>query len=450
MSEISQLLKKYDVPVPRYTSYPTVPYWDTTPTSEQWLTALHQSLEAPSNTWSLYLHVPFCESLCTFCGCNTSITKDHSKGMPYAEMLLKEWQIYRERLPELAQRKLQHIHLGGGTPTFLSDQELLRVLEPLLESAGWDPRSSQGSIEIDPRRTTKEQLQALRKLGFQRVSLGVQDFHPEVQKIVNRFQPEEITRKITDQARELGYSSVNYDLIYGLPKQTEAIFAQTVESTLRLRPDRIALYSFALVPWIKPAQRLFSDDDLPKAAEKRALYEQARAAFLANGYVEIGMDHFALREEPLAIAQKEQRLHRNFMGYTEFRTSLLLGLGVSSISETPTAFHQNEKVLPIWEQKVKAGEFATHRGHLLTTEDQSQREQILRFMTRGETQLSPLEEFEARDFLGSMLTDGLLRIENGKMQITEAGRPFLRNACAFFDRRLRKAQPATRIFSQSI
>ena len=448
--DMKQLLQKYDVPVPRYTSYPTVPYWDKTPTSQEWMQALHESLEPQDASWSLYLHIPFCETLCTFCGCNTSITKDHTKGIPYVQSLLKEWALYRERLPELGQRKLQHIHLGGGTPTFLSVTELRQLLEPLLSSAGWDPKTAQGSIEIDPRRTNKDQLKALRDLGFQRVSLGVQDFHPEVQRLVNRIQPEDITRQITDEARELGFSSVNYDLIYGLPKQTEEIFAQTVESTLRLRPDRIALYSFALVPWIKPAQRLFSDDDLPKAAEKRALYEQARAAFLANGYVEIGMDHFALKEEPLAIAQKEGRLHRNFMGYTEFRTRLLLGLGVSSISETPTAFHQNEKVMPLWEQKISQGDFATHRGHLLTKEDQMQREQILRFMTTGQTNLSIEESEQAKEFLGSMLSDGLLEIASGKMSITEAGRPFLRNACAFFDQRLRRAQPSTRIFSQSI
>lgn len=450
MMDMKQLLKKYDVPVPRYTSYPTVPYWEKTPTSQEWMQALQESLSPQEASWSLYLHIPFCETLCTFCGCNTSITKDHTKGQPYVQALLKEWALYRERLPELGQRKLQHIHLGGGTPTFLSATELRQLLEPLLSSAGWDPKTAQGSIEIDPRRTNKDQLKALRDLGFQRVSLGVQDFHPEVQRLVNRIQPEDITRKITDEARELGFSSVNYDLIYGLPKQTEEIFAQTVESTIRLRPDRIALYSFALVPWIKPAQRLFSDDDLPKAAEKRALYEQAREAFLANGYVEIGMDHFALQEEPLAIAQKERRLHRNFMGYTEFRTQLLLGLGVSSISETPTAFHQNEKVLPLWEQKISQGEFATHRGHLLTKEDQMQREQILRFMTTGQTTLSAAEAEEAKEFLGSMLEDGLLEIESGKISITEAGRPFLRNACAFFDQRLRKAQPSARIFSQSI
>lgn len=451
MSDIGELLKKYDVPVPRYTSYPTVPLWGDAPTEEQWLRALEASLAPEASAWSLYLHIPFCETLCTFCGCNTSITKDHAKGLPYVDTLLTEWAYYRERQPLLRARPLRHVHLGGGTPTFLSAEELRRLLDPLLESAGWDPTVGQGSIEIDPRRTNREQLKALRALGFQRVSLGVQDFDSEVQRLVNRLQPIDITRGITDAAREEGFTSVNFDLIYGLPKQTPSSFAQTVEETLRLRPDRIALYSFALVPWIKPAQRLFKDADLPQGAAKRELYESARAALLAGGYVEIGMDHFALAEEPLAVAMRDGQLHRNFMGYTELRTDVLLGLGVSSISETRDAFHQNEKVLPLWTQKVESGGIATHRGHVLSEEDRRQREQILRFMTTGRTRFTDeAEAADARLFLSSMVADGLVEIDGGELRITDAGRPFLRNACAFFDLRLRRANPATRIFSQSI
>lgn len=447
---MKELLRKYDVPVPRYTSYPTVPYWAEAPTEAEWLGALGESLAPENSSWSLYLHIPFCESLCTFCGCNTSITKDHAKGLPYVDSLLKEWAYYREKLPALGSRPLRHIHLGGGTPTFLAAEELTRLLEPLLSSAGWDPNTAQGSIEVDPRRTNREQLRALRALGFQRVSLGVQDFDPEVQRLVNRFQPEEETRRITDDARELGFTSVNFDLIYGLPKQTASSFAHSVERTIKLRPDRIALYSFALVPWIKPAQRLFSDSDLPKGEEKRDLYERAREAFLSSGYVEIGMDHFALAEEPLAVALKENRLHRNFMGYTEFRTDVLLGLGVSSISEARTAFHQNEKVLPLWNQKVQSGLLPTHRGHVFNQEDIRQREQILQFMTMGFVELSEEEKKDASVFLATMFEDGLVTLEGSRLAITHTGRPFLRNACALFDLRLRRAQPSTRIFSQSI
>jgi oxygen-independent coproporphyrinogen III oxidase len=366
------------------------------------------------------------------------------------EKVLKEWTLYRERVPLLGQRKLRQVHLGGGSPTFLAAEELERLLAPLLESAGWENGVSEGSIEVDPRRCTTEQLQTLHKLGFRRVSLGVQDFHPDVQKLVNRFQPEELTRSVTENARSLGFDSVNFDLIYGLPRQTEVSFADTVERTLKLRPDRIALYSFALVPWIKPAQRLFSDSDLPQGEAKRALYERARETFLAAGYVEIGMDHFALADDALALAQKAGKLHRNFMGYADLRTDVLLGLGVSAISETRSAFHQNEKVLPLYEQKLTAGNLPSLRGHKLNSEDQRQREQILRFMTRGETQLEGKEHEDALSFLGAMLEDGLVEIEQEKLRITERGRPFLRNACAFFDLRLRRAQPETRIFSRSI
>jgi oxygen-independent coproporphyrinogen-3 oxidase len=241
---------------------------------------------------------------------------------------------------------------------------------------------------------------------------------------------------------------VNFDLIYGLPKQTAASFARTVEITLRLRPDRIALYSLAVVPWIKPAQRLFKDEDLPAAAEKRALYELARAALLAGGYREIGMDHFALPGDGLARAQDEGRLHRNFMGYADLRTDVLLGLGVSAISEAPTAFHQNEKVLPLWERKVAEGHLPGLRGHKLNEEDRRQREKILAFMTKGEVELDPGEEADARAFLADMLGDGLVSLEGGKLRLLSA--PFLRNACAFFDLRLRRAQPAGKLFSRSI
>jgi oxygen-independent coproporphyrinogen III oxidase len=444
------LLEKYDQPVPRYTSYPTVPYWSDSPTEAEWLAALKEGFAPAPATWSLYLHIPFCETLCTFCGCNTTITKDHAKGLPYTDLLLQEWKLYRERIPQLRSSPLRQLHLGGGTPTFLSASELDRLLSPLLESVNWDPSLSEASIEVDPRRTSREQLATLKKLGFGRVSLGVQDFDPEVQRLVNRIQPETETRAVTEAARELGYTSVNFDLIYGLPKQTAASFERSVEITLRLRPDRIALYSFALVPWIKPAQRLFKDEDLPAAPEKRALYEAARSNLLAAGYREIGMDHFALPTDGLAIAQAKGGLHRNFMGYADLRTDVLLGLGVSSISEAPGAFYQNEKVLPLWERKINERQLPGHRGHKLSEEDRRQRERILQFMTQGRAPLTSEEEIDARQFLAPMLDDGLVTVEKQALSITERGRPFLRNAAVFFDLRLRRAQPTQKLFSRSI
>lgn len=448
---IKDLLAKYDVPAPRYTSYPTVPYWETNPTTDQWVQHLRATLKEGTGGWSLYLHIPFCESLCTFCGCNNIITKDHKRETPYVDMVLKEWQLYLDQVPELLEKPLKHIHLGGGTPTFLSADALTQLLKPILSRVKIDTHDFEGSIEVDPRRTNAEQLKALRELGFNRVSMGVQDFNPEVQRLVNRIQPLEITKNLTDEARAMGYTSVNFDLIYGLAKQTPESITETAKATVALRPDRIALYSFALVPWIKPAQRLFKDEDLPKSAEKRELYEIARGILLEGGYVEVGMDHFALATDNLCIAMNEKRLHRNFMGYTDQRTDVLLGMGVSSISETPYSFHQNEKVLPLYEAALNDGRLPTLRGHILTDEDKVRRDQILQLMTNFEVPfINDDQEAKSKEFLAEMIKDALVEVKDHKLVVKEEGRPFLRNACVFFDERLKNKQPQTKIFSQSI
>lgn len=448
---MKDLLAKYDVPAPRYTSYPTVPYWEVNPTTEEWVNHLRATLKEGQGGWSLYLHIPYCESLCTFCGCNNIITKDHKKEQPYVDMIIKEWELYMAQVPELLEAPLKHIHLGGGTPTFLSAEALTALLTPILSKVKKVEHDFEGSIEVDPRRTNVEQLKALRELGFNRVSMGVQDFNHEVQRLVNRIQPLDITKNLTDAARELGYTSVNFDLIYGLAKQTPESITETAMATVALKPDRIALYSFALVPWIKPAQRLFKDEDLPKSSEKRDLYEIARKILIDGGYVEVGMDHFALATDNLALAMNEKRLHRNFMGYTDQRTDVLLGMGVSSISETPHSFHQNEKVLPLYEASLKEGKLPTLRGHVLTTEDKIHRQQILDLMTNYEVKfLSEDQENKAKEFLAEMIKDGLVYVEDHSLKVPELGKPFLRNACVFFDERLKNKQPQTKIFSQSI
>jgi oxygen-independent coproporphyrinogen-3 oxidase len=447
---VSDLFAKYDVPAPRYTSYPTVPFWSEMPTTEQWLTELSSAFEDEQATWSLYLHLPFCESLCTFCACNTVITRNHQREIGYKELLLTEWGLYLDRVPKLRERPLLGVHLGGGTPTFFAPETLRQILKPILSETRIDTARFEASVEVHPGHTTREHLTTLRELGFTRISIGVQDFDPEVQRIVNRNQPYEVTKTCTDAARELGYTSVNYDLIYGLPKQTIERFAESVDKTIDLRPDRIALYSFALVPWIKPAQRSYTDEDIPKAAEKRALYEMARGRLQASGYVEIGMDHFALPHDGMAQAQREGTLHRNFQGYTETRTSVLLGLGVSAISEAPTCFHQNEKAFPVYERRVSQGEIPTFRGHLLSSEDQGLREQILKFMTRFEVELRERQPDDAKQFLSSLISDGLVEVHDERLTLTERGRPFLRNACMFFDYRLRRQQPQARTFSQAL
>ena len=446
---MSDLFAKYDIQAPRYTSYPTVPYWETAPSETEWLSHIRSALNSDSSSWSMYIHIPYCETLCTYCGCNTIITKDHGREEDYVQLILREWQMYRENVPDLTRKKLKHLHLGGGTPTFLSADNLKKMLAPILDSVVLS-EDFEGAIEVDPRRTTREQLQVLKSFGFNRISLGVQDFDPEVQRLVNRIQPYEKTKEITDTARELGYHSVNFDLIYGLAKQTPASIQESIEKTISLRPDRIALYSLALVPWIKPAQKLFKDEDLPAGKDKRELYEIARKMLLQAGYVEVGMDHFALPTDALSVALKNKTLHRNFMGYTDQRTDLLLGLGVSSISETPESFHQNEKVIAVYQQKIESGHTATHRGHKHTELDKKRRKQILEFMTQGEVSLEQNQIQDAKDFLSQMMNDELVAVKNEKLVLLDSGRPFLRNACLFFDERLKLQKPNTQVFSKSL
>ena len=446
-----ELLKKYDTPVPRYTSYPTVPYWSDSPTTEEWIEAVNQAASKKDATWSIYVHIPFCETLCTFCGCNTVISRNHDKEGSYVETLLTEFEHYQAKTPGLFDKPLRQLHLGGGTPTFLSAENLKVLVERLLLKVKVDHSQFDGSLEVDPRRTNKEQLKALYDLGFRRVSMGVQDFNEEVQRLINRVQPFDITKNLTDQAREMGYTSVNYDLIYGLPKQSLSMMRETVERTIELRPDRIALYSFALVPWIKPQQRLFKDEDLPVGAEKRELYELSYELLTGAGYREIGMDHFALPEDELSKSMDQGRLHRNFMGYAELRTDVLLGLGVSAISEAPTCFHQNEKLVANYQKRVLDGEIPTLRGHKLSQEDQQQREMILRFMTQGEVQIADAaQKQDVEEFLSPMIRDGLVKVDGQKLIVLDQGRPFLRNACMALDVRLRKNKPDSKVFSQSL
>lgn len=444
------LFAKYDMPVPRYTSYPTVPYWENNIDTGSWIKSVRQTLADSSAAWSMYLHVPYCESLCTFCGCNTVITKDHKKELAYIQMIHREWELYRTQVPALLQRPLKHLHLGGGTPTFLSSENLKLLLSPLLKEVKTDSNSFEASIEIDPRRTSKDQLQSLFDLGFRRVSMGVQDFNPEVQRLVNRIQPFEMTQELVNASRSIGYTSVNFDLIYGLAGQTSKSFESTIDLTISLMPDRIALYSFALVPWIKPQHRLFKDEDLPTGAAKRALYEMARKKLLDFGYAEIGIDHFALKRDGLHEALINKKLHRNFMGYTDHKTDLLLGLGVSSISESPDHFHQNEKLLPVYEESLNQAKIPTHRGHFLNETDSHSRQKILQLITGFQVDLSPDEVTDAHEFLKELILDQIVRIEGSQLLVTEIGKPFIRNICVLFDKRMREKNPQQKVFSSSI
>jgi oxygen-independent coproporphyrinogen-3 oxidase len=454
MAAADPLIAKYDVAGPRYTSYPTVPYWEVTPTAAQWIGHVTAALaQADQHGAALYLHIPFCRALCTFCGCNTRITRSHAFVPPYIQSLLGELDLYRQRLgsPTL---EVGELHFGGGTPTFLSSAELETLLAGLFSRIRLRP-GAVASIEVDPRVTTPEQLQVLSRHGFGRISLGVQDFDPKVQDIVNRVQSEQQVAEVTRAARALSFDSVNFDLIYGLPLQTAASIESTMDAVCRLHPDRIALYGYAHVPWIKPGQRRFTEADLPVGAHKRALYELARARLQQEGYHEIGLDHFALASDSLWRAMRAGTLHRNFMGYTTAFTRPLIGLGVSSIGDAGDAFAQNEKDLQRYQERVAAGELPIQRGHVLDPEDQVLRGHILRLMTRLETSWNEAADYTgyvrtAAERLAEPAADGLVELGGSGCRVTDKGRGYLRNICMAFDARLARRAPDKALFSRTV
>jgi oxygen-independent coproporphyrinogen-3 oxidase len=453
-AQLSARLAKYDVAGPRYTSYPTVPYWEDTPDEAGWLRHVGAALsaaQAGGHGASIYVHVPFCRALCTFCGCNTRVTRTHAIVMPYVQAVLTEYALYQERLG-VERPEIGEFHLGGGTPTFLDPAELDALVGGILAASRPRPGAVY-SIEVDPRVTTGEQLRLLAGHGFRRISLGVQDFDPKVQGIVNRVQSVAQVRAVTEQARALGFDSVNFDLIYGLPLQTLESIELTTAEVCALRPDRIALYGYAHVPWIKPGQRRFTEIDLPEGRAKRALYERARERLEEAGYREIGLDHFALPSDSLWRAMQDGTMHRNFMGYTDAFTLPLLGLGVSAIGDAGDAYVQNEKDLQQYQERIARRELPIHRGHVLDAEDQVLRRHILSLMTRMQTSWSGgdytpfLADVQAR--LAEFAADGLVELEAHGCRVTEAGRGFLRNICMAFDARLARHSPDRQLFSQT-
>lgn len=447
-----ELLQKYDIPAPRYTSYPTVPYWtEEKPNAETWLQHLVEAFERDQRL-SLYIHLPFCEQLCTYCGCNKHITRNHSVEAPYIDTLLAEWRMYRDRLPQAP--VLRELHLGGGTPTFFQPDNLRRLIEAILQDVRI-AEDAEFSFEAHPNGTTPEHLKVLYALGFRRISVGVQDFDDDILKLIHRFQTRDQVERLTLAARETGYSSVNYDLIYGLPRQHKSHIFKTMAEVHNLRPDRIAFYSYAHVPWLKNGQRAYDESDLPAAAEKRALYELGRELLEAEGYADIGLDHFSLPGDGLFEAVQQGAMHRNFMGYTAVYTPLSIGLGASAIGDTGTAFMQNEKTVAEYEAMVHAGKLPLLRGHLLSQEDRILRRHILNLMCQGNTdwrqpefQTPALENTVER--LAEPLSDGLVEIEPMAVKITPAGKPFLRNICMAFDARYWEKVPDGKVFSKAI
>ena len=453
---MSSLIQKYNVPGPRYTSYPTVPFWEEEAFSEKkWTQNLTETFKISNQKEgiSLYIHLPFCESLCTFCGCNKRITKRHEVELPYIQAVIKEWRLYCN----LFSRKpnIKEIHLGGGTPTFFSTENLTLLLEGIFETAN-KAESYIFSFEGHPNNTTKEHLQTLYNLGFRRVSFGVQDYSPKVQVAIHRVQSFHNVSKVTLLAKEIGYTSIGHDLIYGLPFQTLQDIEDTILKTKSLLPDRISFYSYAHVPWLKGnGQRGFQDEDIPQNDTKRQLYELGKKMLLEMGYVEIGMDHFTLPTDEMYLAFKSKTLHRNFMGYTASKTELMIGLGVSSISDSWNSFAQNEKSLETYYQKINSNNLPVIRGHHLTSEDVVIRQHILNLMCHFETNWEDdstyfTEIYDVLDSLYEMQLDGLLYIENKKLIVTDLGKAFVRNICMAFDLRLKRAASQTELFSMTV
>lgn len=433
-----QDLKKYNQPVPRYTSYPTVPFWEPESFSIQsYEKTLQSAFWESSKEVSIYIHLPFCESLCTYCACNTRITKNHQVEEPYIDHLLMEWELYLERLPE--KPLIREIHLGGGTPTFFAPENLNRLLSGIFEKTSLS-REFQMSFEGHPANTTAKHLETLHQLGFDRVSFGIQDFDLNVQKLINRMQSFEQVKAITEKAREIGYTSVNYDVVYGLPGQTIESVQNTLDQIIVLKPERIAYYSYAHVPSMRPAQKSY-EQHLPDEDNKWKFMQLGKEAFTRAGYEEVGMDHYVLPGDELLEARKNGELHRNFMGYTPFTSKLLIGLGVSSISDSWSGFAQNEKSIPKYYEQLEKGELPIIKGHIHTKQDLFFRKHILNLMCDFETTWHESEFMEHcislnYDLLDQLEGEGLIEYDETGMKVLPMGREVIRVICSALDARL--------------
>ncbi len=449
----SELIQKYNVPGPRYTSYPTVPYWDEKFDYANWAADFKMSFNAnKSEGVSLYIHLPFCESLCTFCGCFKRITKNHEVENKYIAAVLKEWSLYCDLFAE--RPLIAEIHLGGGTPTFFSEANLEHLINGIFSLAEKAPNCEMG-FEGHPNNTTQAHLETLYRLGFRRVSFGVQDYAEKVQKAVHRIQPFENVARVTSWARAIGYTSISHDLIFGLPFQTVADVIYTIQKTRSLLPDRIAFYSYAHVPWIKGnGQRGFKDADIPKDDEKRLLYETGKNLLELSGYHEIGMDHFALKTDALYTAAQDGNLHRNFMGYSASKTKIMVGLGASSIGDSWYNFAQNIKNIEDYYQLLAINQIPVVKGHHLNEEDLIIRQHILNLMCQFETSweadLYFPEITDVLEQLHEMEQDGLLEIKQQKVIVTNAGKAFVRNICMAFDLRMKRHKPEMQLFSMTV
>jgi oxygen-independent coproporphyrinogen III oxidase len=455
--EISEaFLEKYNRPGPRYTSYPTAPVWQDNFGPDD-VEQFYATANAARTPVSLYMHLPFCESLCLFCACNVVITKDHSVAPPYIQTLEREIEHVSRFVSR--ERPVVQFHWGGGTPTYLTPPQMEQLFRRTAERFTFAPDAEIG-VEIDPRVTSQAHLEALRKLGFNRLSMGIQDFHPEVQELIHRIQPPEMTRELIEGARRLGFDSINVDLIYGLPLQTAERFAHTVEQVISLAPDRVAMFSYAHVPWLRKQQGALAAR-LPEGMEKFRIFRAGLERFLGAGYLYIGMDHFARPNDELAVAQRERTLHRNFQGYTTKAGADLYGMGVSSISGIGACYAQNDRGVDNYRERVEKRGIATMRGYRLSEEDLLRRAVISRILCHGVLHQSEIERefgiaFEEKfsaemDRLAPFVSDGLLEMDGGVMRATLLGRIFIRNIAMVFDSYLEAQKADTRpLFSKTL
>src|SRR6267378_837528 len=451
-----EFLAKYNRPGPRYTSYPTAPVWNDAFGPAD-LERVHEDAERARTPVSLYMHIPFCESLCLFCACNVVIQRNKNVAPPYLDVLKREMKRISRSVSK--NRPVVQFHWGGGTPTYLTPEQIEDLFAFTKEHFHFDSDSEIG-IEVDPRVTSREHLETLRKLGFNRLSMGVQDFHPEVQKAVHRIQPLEMTRDLIAGARQLGFDSINVDLIYGLPMQTAERFAHTVEQVVALAPDRVAMFSYAHVPWLRKQQGALAMH-LPEGMEKFRIFRAGLEHFLDAGYLYIGMDHFARPSDELAIAQRERTLHRNFQGYTTKAGADLYGMGVSAISGIGACYAQNDRDVGPYGERVERRGIATMRGYRLSDDDLLRRTVISRILCHGVLHTTEIERefgivFDDRFAaeiarLAPFISDGLVDLDGGVLSTSLLGRIFIRNIAMLFDPYLEKQQLESRpLFSKTL
>ncbi|MCF8259724.1 MAG: oxygen-independent coproporphyrinogen III oxidase [Melioribacteraceae bacterium] len=446
------LIRKYDKPGPRYTSYPTAPQFSEEFSHSDYMDEIiktnHDS-NAPD--LSLYYHIPFCDTLCYFCGCNMIVTRNRSRISEYVKYLKNEIDLLRSYIS--TERKVSQLHWGGGTPTHLNPEEIYDLTKYIQESFDFRPDSENGS-EIDPRGLTKEHLEALRKGGFNRISMGVQDFNEKVQKAVNRIQPEDMTRQVVNWVRELGFDSINLDLIYGLPFQTVDGFAETVDKIIDISPDRIAVFNYAHVPWMKKHMALIKEEDIPAADEKLNILFMTIQKLTEAGYEFIGMDHFAKPEDDLSKALKEKRLYRNFQGYSTNAGTDLYAMGITSISQIGDVYTQNFKKEKEYFDAVEEGVLPIWKGYRFTEDDKIRKDVIMKLMCDFELEFSSIDKkhnIKFEDYfafglnnLKDMIEDDLLSLENRKIVIKDTGRLLIRNIAMNFDGFIERQQDKAR------